>query len=281
MKVVKTISELRDSRRGLKEPVGFVPTMGFLHEGHLSLVRRSREECQSTVVSIFVNPTQFGPQEDLTRYPRDLPRDLAMLEKEGTDLVFVPEAGEIYPRGFQTYVQAEELTKRLEGALRPGHFRGVATVVTILLNIVQPQRAYCGQKDAQQSLVIKRMVQDLNLPLEIVACPTVREEDGLAMSSRNVYLNPQERKAASALSRGLFVAEKAFQDGERDGEQLRNIVRQTLKEEPLARIDYISCADLETLQELQRIERGALLSLAVFIGKTRLIDNVLLGVDSL
>lgn len=281
MKVVESIAELRETRRALPAPVGFVPTMGYLHEGHLSLVRRSRGECASTVVSIFVNPTQFDPQEDLARYPRDLPKDLSLLDEEGVDLVFAPEATEIYPVGFQTYVQAEELTKRLEGASRPGHFRGVATVVSKLFNLVQPQRAYFGQKDGQQALIIKRMVRDLNMPLEVVICPTVREPDGLAMSSRNVYLNPEERHAATALSRTLFAAQKAYQEGERDGERLRTIVRQILEKEPLAGIDYISCADLETLNELQRVDKGALLSLAVFIGTSRLIDNVLLGVETL
>lgn len=281
MKTVETVADLRAARRELREPVGFVPTMGYLHEGHLSLARRARAENASTVVSIFVNPTQFGPDENLARYPRDIPRDLSLLEKEGVDLVFLPEAEEMYPSGFQTYVQTDELTKRLEGASRPSHFRGVTTVVTKLFNLVQAQKAYFGQKDAQQAIVIKRMVQDLNMPLEIRVCPTVREADGLAMSSRNVYLTPEERKAAAALSRGLFAAKKAYTEGERDAETLRGIVREIINAEPLARIDYISCANLETMEESEIVEKGALLSLAVFIGKTRLIDNVLLGVDSL
>lgn len=281
MQLVHTIAELRQARRELASPLGLVPSMGYLHQGHLSLVRRARRECRSVVVSIFVNPTQFGPGEDLARYPRDLERDLSLLESEGVDLVFAPEPDEMYPLGFQTYVVVEELTRLLDGTARPGHFRGVTTVVAKLFNQVQPERAYFGQKDAQQALVIQRMVADLNMPLEVVVCPTVREPDGLALSSRNTYLSPTERAAATVLSRALWAARDAYAAGERDAERLRQIMRAALAGEPLARIDYVSCADRRTLAELERIEDGALLSLAVFIGKTRLIDNLVLGNDSL
>ena len=277
MRVVTTLPELRRVRRGLPEPVGFVPTMGYLHQGHLSLVRMARRECASVVVSIFVNPTQFGPNEDYTQYPRDLPRDLALLEKEGVDLVWTPTPEVMYPEGFQTWVTVEKLTQVLEGAHRPGHFRGVTTVVTKLFNAVQPQRAYFGQKDAQQARVIQQMTRDLNLPIAIIVGPTVREPDGLALSSRNTYLNPQERQAATVLYRALSAARRAFEQGERDAETLRRIMLEVLAQEPLARVQYVSCADPETLEELHGPVEKALLSMAVFIGKTRLIDNMLVG----
>lgn len=277
MQIVATIPELRLARRGLPEPVGFVPTMGYLHEGHLSLVRRARSECASVAVSIFVNPTQFGPHEDLDAYPRDLPRDLEMLEAERVDLVWTPTPEVMYPPGFQTWVTVEKLTQPLEGAWRPGHFRGVTTVVTKLFAGVQPHKAYFGQKDAQQARVIQQMTHDLNLPIEIVVCPTVREPDGLAMSSRNSYLNPDERKAAAVLYRALTAARAAFDAGERDASRLRAIVTEIIGSEPLARLQYVSCADYETLQELEVANSGALMSLAVFVGKTRLIDNLILG----
>ncbi len=277
MRVVTTLPELRRVRRGLPEPVGFVPTMGYLHQGHLSLVRMARRECASVVVSIFVNPTQFGPNEDYTQYPRDLPRDLALLEKEGVDLVWTPTPEVMYPQGFQTWVTVEKLTQVLEGAHRPGHFRGVTTVVTKLFNAVQPQRAYFGQKDAQQARVIQQMTRDLNLPIAIIVGPTVREPDGLALSSRNTYLNPQERRAATVLYRALSAARRAFEQGERDAETLRRIMLEVLAQESLARVQYVSCADPETLEELHGPVEKALLSMAVFIGKTRLIDNMLVG----
>jgi len=276
MQVVRTIAEVRAIRRALPGTWGFVPTMGYLHEGHLSLVRRARAENDHVAVSIFVNPTQFGPHEDYSRYPRDLERDLRLLEPLGVDLVFAPSVEEMYPPGFQTWVIVEEVSRPLEGAARPGHFRGVATVVTKLFNIVQPDRAYFGQKDAQQAVVIRRMVQDLNIPVEIVVCPTVREPDGLAMSSRNTYLNPEERRAATVLFRALQAAKARYEQGERDAERLREAMREVIQAEPLARLDYVSVADPETLQELDRVEDRALLSLAVYIGKTRLIDNILL-----
>ena len=281
MRVVDSVAALRSARGDLAEPEGFVPTMGYLHQGHLSLVRRSRAECKSSVVSIFVNPTQFGPEEDLERYPRDLERDLGLLEAEGVDLVFAPPVSEIYPQGFQTYVHTEILTQRLEGRSRAGHFRGVTTVVAKLLNLVRPERAYFGQKDAQQALVVRRMVLDLDIPVQIVICPTVREPDGLAMSSRNGYLDPDQRIAATALSRALYAAKEAYEQGETDAERLRQKVREVVGAEPAAALEYVSCADLQTLEELDRVEGGALLSLAATVGGIRLIDNVLLEVESL
>ncbi|WP_448605309.1 pantoate--beta-alanine ligase [Thermoflexus hugenholtzii] len=276
MRVVHTIAEARAVRWALPGTWGFVPTMGYLHEGHLSLVRRARAENDRVAVSIFVNPTQFGPHEDYARYPRDLERDLRLLEPLGVDLVFVPSVEEMYPPGFQTWVIVEEVSRPLEGASRPGHFRGVATVVAKLFNILQPDRAYFGQKDAQQTVVIRRMVQDLNIPVEIVICPTVREPDGLAMSSRNTYLSPEERRAATVLFRALQAAKARYEAGERDAERLREAMREVIRAEPLARIDYVSVAHPETLQELERVEGPALLSLAVYIGTTRLIDNIML-----
>jgi pantoate--beta-alanine ligase len=274
MDVVESLEDLGLARSGLVEPVGLVPTMGFLHEGHLSLVRRARLECDSVVVSIYVNPSQFAPTEDLRTYPRDLPRDLEMLRAEGVDLVWTPNDKIMYPSGYQTWVQVDDVTKPLEGALRPGHFRGVATVVAKLFNAVQPHKAYFGQKDAQQVVVIRRMVRDLHFPLEVVVCPIIRELDGLALSSRNVYLNPQERQAALVLSRGLSNARKSFEAGERDASHLRSVVLETLASEPMAKVQYVSCAHPETLQELEGPVDHALISLAVYIGKTRLIDNV-------
>ena len=277
MMIVSTLDELRSARSILEGPVGLVPTMGYLHEGHLSLVRRATEECTSVVVSIFVNPTQFGPSEDLAAYPRDMERDLRLLEPLGVDLVWAPTPEIMYPSGYQTWVQVEALTGPLEGAMRPGHFRGVTTVVAKLFNSVQPAKAYFGQKDAQQAAVIRRMTRDLNFPLEVVVCPTMRESDGLAMSSRNAYLNPEQRKAATVLYRALSAAKAAYEAGERDAEKLRALMRETLAAEPLARMQYVSCADYDTLEELEMVSAKALLSMAVFVGKTRLIDNFVLG----
>jgi len=275
--VVTAITELTSHRKALPSPVGLVPTMGYLHEGHLSLVRQAREECASVAVSIFVNPTQFGPSEDLAAYPRDLPRDLALLEETGADLVWTPTPEIMYPPGYQTWVDVEEITQPLEGAMRPGHFRGVTTVVAKLFNAVQPDRAYFGQKDAQQAAVIRQMVRDLNFPLEVVICPIVREPDDLAMSSRNVYLNPQQRAAAGVIYRSLCAAKEAFLAGERDAAKLKRIIEAVLASEPLARTQYVSCADPTTLVELESVEDKALLSMAVYFGKTRLIDNMILG----
>ncbi len=276
MKVVETIAEMREVRRRLSEPVGLVPTMGYFHEGHLSLVRRARAENPSVVVSIFVNPTQFGPQEDFKSYPRDTQRDLAMLEKEKTDIVFMPSAAEIYPPQFNSWVAVDKLTERLEGTSRPGLFRGVTTVCAKLFNIIQPTKAYFGQKDAQQAIVIKKMVADLNMNLEIVTLATVREPDGLAMSSRNTYLNPQERQAAVVLYQALSLAQKLWSQGEKDAERLRQEMRALIQQQPLAKVDYVSVANAETLAELDTVSAPALVSLAVRIGKTRLIDNVVL-----
>ncbi len=278
MIIVSSLDELRLARSLLDEPLGLVPTMGFLHEGHLSLARQAREDCKSVAVSIFVNPTQFGPNEDLSKYPRDLERDLKMLESVGVDLVWTPTPEVIYPPGFQTWVEVENLTRPLEGAQRPGHFRGVTTVVAKLFNAVQPAKAYFGQKDAQQAAVIRRMTADLNFPIEIVVCPIVREPDGLAMSSRNVYLDPAQRKAATVLYRALNAARAAYEHGEQDASHLRKIVQDTIAVEPLAQLQYVSCADYDTLQEMNWVGgRKALLSMAVFFGKTRLIDNLVLA----
>ena len=276
MMIVSTIVELRALRARLPGPVGFVPTMGFLHDGHLSLVLQARQECASAVVSIFVNPTQFGPGEDLSRYPRNLARDQAMLESEDVDILWLPTPEQMYPPGYQTWVTVEEASNPLEGAARPGHFRGVATVVAKLFNAVQPDMAYFGQKDAQQVAVIRQMTRDLNFPVEIVVCTTARETDGLAMSSRNLYLNAQERKAATVLFRSLSAAKDAFAGGERDARKLRMKMEEILAGEVLARPQYISCAHPLTLQELDIITDDALLSMAVYVGTTRLIDNVLL-----
>ena len=275
MRTVASLSDLRAARLSLAGTVGLVPTMGYLHEGHLSLVRRAREECDHVAVSIFVNPTQFGPNEDLARYPRDLERDMKLIEPY-TDLLWTPSAEVMYPQGYQTWLEVEAMTRPLEGAMRPGHFRGVTTIVAKLFNGVQPDKAYFGQKDAQQAAVIRQMVRDLNFPTEVVVCPIVREPDGLAMSSRNVYLNPEQRKAATILFRSLGEAKEAFDNGERDAGMLRQVMKDVLASEPLAEVQYVSCADYETLEELETVKRKALLSMAVFIGKTRLIDNFVL-----
>jgi pantoate--beta-alanine ligase len=277
MRIVATIAEFRKLRSKLDGPVGFVPTMGYLHEGHLSLVRQAKTENPSVVASIFVNPTQFGPKEDFARYPRDPERDLALLEKEGTDIVFMPEAEEMYPPGFNSWVEVGGLTEKLEGAARPGHFRGVATVVAKLFNIVRPDRAYFGQKDAQQLLVIKKMVKDLDMGLEIIAAPTVREPDGLAMSSRNTYLSAEERKQATVLYQSLQLAQRLYAGGEKDAGAIKAQMTALIGQQPLADIEYISIADSATLDELDKVKPPALVSMAVRFGKTRLIDNVVVG----
>jgi pantoate--beta-alanine ligase len=277
MKAVCRLEDLRAERSALPDPLGLVPTMGALHDGHLSLVRQARTECASVAVSIFVNPTQFGPHEDLQSYPRDLPGDVDMLERAGVDLVWTPEVEDVYPPGDQTWVTVEAVTRGLEGARRPGHFRGVATVVTKLLHAFEPQRAYFGQKDAQQAVVIRRMARDLLLPVEIVVCPTVREADGLALSSRNRYLSPDEGRSATVLYRALRAASAAFEAGERDAERLRQVMRDVLGSEPKARPQYVSAADAETLEELNGQVGQALLSMAVTIGATTLIDNTTVG----
>lgn len=279
MKTVTTIREVRDWRRDGGGTVGLVPTMGYLHAGHLSLVDAARGENDRVAASLFVNPTQFGPSEDLARYPRDLERDTRVLEDAGCALLFAPTVEEIYPAGFQTTVDVGAVAAPLEGARRPGHFRGVATVVLKLFNIFQPDRAYFGAKDAQQLAVIRKMVRDLDLTVAIRACPTVRETDGLAMSSRNVYLSPDERRAAPVLHRALQAGRDRWAAGERDADALRQTIRSVLAEEPRVRVDYVSVADPETCRELEALAGPALLSLAAFLGNTRLIDNVVVGVE--
>jgi pantoate--beta-alanine ligase len=279
VKTVTTIREVRDWRRDGGGTVGLVPTMGYLHAGHLSLVDAARGENDRVAASLFVNPTQFGPSEDLARYPRDLERDTRVLEDAGCALLFAPTVEEIYPAGFQTTVDVGAVAAPLEGARRPGHFRGVATVVLKLFNIFQPDRAYFGAKDAQQLAVIRKMVRDLDLTVAIRACPTVRETDGLAMSSRNVYLTPDERRAAPVLHRALQAGRDRWAAGERDADALRQTIRSVLAEEPRVRVDYVSVADPETCRELEALAGPALLSLAAFLGKTRLIDNVVVGVE--
>lgn len=277
MRVVDTVAELREAR-GEFPRLGFVPTMGFLHEGHISLVKAAKARMGAVACSIFVNPTQFAPTEDLARYPRDLERDLGLLLDAGCDLVFTPDASEVYPPGFSTRIEVEGVTAPLEGAVRPGHFSGVATVVLKLFNMVQPDAAWFGQKDAQQCAVIRRMARDLDLPVEIVVAPTIREADGLAMSSRNIYLGSEDRAAAVVLIRALRAAEAAFEAGYRSGDLLREVMSGELAAEPLGQPDYVSIADPDTLEELRTVdERGAVASLAVRFGKTRLIDNLLLG----
>ena len=290
MRVLSTIEEFREAKAALKGTWGLVPTMGYLHTGHISLVKRACAENDHVAVSIFVNPTQFGPNEDFAAYPRDLQRDLDLLQPHGVDLVFNPTPEVMYPPHFQTYVTVEEVTRPLEGAARPVHFRGVATVVAKLFNIVGAERAYFGQKDAQQTIVIKRLVVDLALPTQIIVCPTMREPDGLAMSSRNTYLNADQRTAAPVLYRALCAAQETFDKGERNGKELRATLRRVIDGEPLASIDYVSAADPATLQELDPHPRagaqpspsqatatgeGVLLSMAVRFGRTRLIDNFL------
>jgi pantoate--beta-alanine ligase len=276
MKVIETITEMKKVRSELTGSVGFVPTMGYLHEGHLTLVKWAKIANLWAVVSIFVNPTQFGPKEDLAKYPRDIPRDLSLLETVKTEFVFIPSAGDMYPLVYNTWVDVEKVTERLEGASRPSHFRGVATVCNKLFNIVQPTKAYFGQKDAQQVVAIKKMVADLNMNLEIVAVPTVREPDGLAMSSRNTYLNPKERQAGVVLYKALTLAQKLYTSGEQDAEKIRQEMIKLIQKEPLASIDYVSIANAETLEEQDKITPPAVVSMAVRIGKTRLIDNVTL-----
>lgn len=277
MKTLYTIAEVRKWRRKAGGTVGFVPTMGYLHEGHIQLVRRARAENKHVAASIFVNPTQFGPSDDFATYPRDPERDKFLLKEEKVDAVFIADEDEMYPSESRTWVEVEDVTRRLEGEHRPGHFRGVATVVAKLFNIVEPTRAYFGGKDAQQLVVIRKMVRDLNMNTEIVAVPTVRELDGLAMSSRNVHLDPEERESAVVLYKALLTALKMWENGERDATRIRSEMAALIQAEPRAAVDYVSVADADTLDELEEIEGRALVSLAVTIGKTRLIDNMTLG----
>jgi len=281
VKVITSIPEMQECAMRLRSEgkiIGFVPTMGYFHEGHLSLMRRARSECDIVVVSIFVNPIQFAPGEDYERYPRDVERDLRMAESVGVDIVFCPSVEEMYPDGYATYVHVEGLTEGLCGAFRPGHFRGVTTVVAKLFNIVMPHKAYFGEKDYQQLVVIKRMVKDLNFPIEIVPCPTIRENDGLAMSSRNVYLSQDEREAALSLYRSLMAAKALFDGGERDASVLKKVVEEGLRSSELVKPQYVEVVDAETLKPIERIERDAVIAVAAFVGKARLIDNVILRV---
>lgn len=276
MEVVKTIKEVRDRvnewrKQGLT--VGFVPTMGYLHQGHGSLIKRAAEENDKVVVSIFVNPIQFGPKEDLATYPRDLERDCKVSEEAGAVLIFNPEVENMYENDLSTYVNVDGITEGLCGEKRPGHFRGVATVVTKLFNIVKPDRAYFGEKDAQQLAAIKRMVRDLSIDVEVIGCPIIREEDGLAMSSRNTYLSAEERSAALVLSRSIRKCDEALKSGERKVEVLKKIIADEINSTPLSKIDYIEIVDSETLNKIEEVSKSVLIALAVFIGKTRLIDN--------
>ena len=277
MKTVSTLFDLRTARLSLNGTVGLVPTMGYLHEGHLSLIRQAKAECEHVFVSIFVNPTQFGANEDLSKYPRDLERDLSLIEPLGVDVVWNPTPEIMYPAGYQTWVEVDALTHPLEGAIRAGHFKGVTTVVAKLFNAVQPHKAYFGQKDAQQAAVIRQMVHDLNFPLEVVVCPIIREADGLAMSSRNKYLEGADREAAVVLSRALNAAKASYEAGERNAEVLRRKMKEVIEAEPRAQLQYVSCADYDTLEELETVKGKTLLSMAVILGKTRLIDNFVLG----
>ena len=277
MQVVESSQDIAQVCRRLPQPLALVPTMGALHEGHLTLVRRAKQDNETVVVSIFINPAQFGAGEDLAAYPRDLPRDLDLLRREGAALAFTPTAEDMYPPGFDTWVDPGSLADKLEGAHRPGHFRGVATVVAKLFNLVRPQRAYFGQKDGQQTRVIARLADDLAMDVEIVVVPTVRDSDGLALSSRNVYLSLGQREAAPVVYRALCRARQLWRSGERDAGLLRREVRRMLEDEPLIEtIDYVSVADGPTLEEAEIAETGAMVSTAVVLGRTRLIDNLIL-----
>ncbi|KHC91618.1 pantoate--beta-alanine ligase [Thermotoga sp. Mc24] len=280
MKIIETIEEMKkfsEEMREKKKTIGFVPTMGYLHEGHLSLVRRARDENDVVVVSIFVNPTQFGPNEDYERYPRDFERDRKLLEEENVDCIFHPSVEEMYPPDFSTYVEETKLSKNLCGRSRPGHFRGVCTVVTKLFNIVKPHRAYFGQKDAQQFRVLRRMVRDLNMDVEMIECPIVREPDGLAMSSRNVYLSPEERQQALSLYQSLKIAENLYLNGERDAEKIKEEMIKHLSRFDKVKIDYVEIVDEETLEPVEKIDRKVIVAVAAWVGNARLIDNTILG----
>lgn len=276
MKIIKTIDEIRDLVKQWRSEgltVGLVPTMGYLHEGHASLIQASRRDNDKTVVSDFVNPMQFGPTEDLESYPRDINRDAAVVQANGGDVIFNPDPEEMYHKGFSSFVDMSVLTEELCGLSRPVHFRGVCTVVSKLFNIVKPDRAYFGKKDAQQLVVIRHMVDDLNMDIEIIGCPIVREEDGLAKSSRNTYLNVEERKAALVLSKAIFLGMDMVKNGETDCSAIVTAVKEKIEREPLAKIDYVKIVDASTMQQIEKLDRPALCAIAVYIGKTRLIDN--------
>lgn len=284
MEIIRTVSWMKQAARQARAEnhvIGFVPTMGALHEGHLSLLRRAKAECSKIIASIFLNPTQFGPNEDLSKYPRTFESDVAKLEAAGVDVLFAPDATEMYPTRFSTYVTVEGLSERLEGKSRPGHFRGVATVVLKLFDIVQPHFAFFGRKDAQQVRILQRMAQDLNLDIELTICPIVREEDGLALSSRNAYLNSEERCAATALHRALQAACREIAADIRDAQTLQNTMYEVLAKERLARVDYMEVVDADSFEPVARIGvRPTYILLAAFIGKTRLIDNLLIEPSS-
>lgn len=279
MKTITTIAEMKTQAKELKSDgkvIGFVPTMGYLHEGHLSLVRKSLEESDMTVVSIFVNPTQFGPEEDFREYPHDMERDTRILEEMGVEIIFVPKAKEVYPEGYKTYVELPELETKLCGRSRSGHFRGVCTVVLKLFHIIYPGKAFFGQKDAQQAIILRRMVKDLDMDVTIEVLPIVRDDDGLALSSRNTYLDEEGRKAALCLWKSLSAARAMIEREERDAQAVLQKMRNIIQQEPMARIDYVEIVDIEELNPLSRIEGEALIALAVYIGKVRLIDNILI-----
>ena len=281
MQILKTVSAVKDYIRGVKavgKSLGFVPTMGYLHEGHLTLMREAKATCDVVIVSIFVNPLQFGVGEDYEEYPRDLTRDAELCQSVGVGAIFAPAAAEMYPKGYYTFVDLEELPNHLCGLARPGHFRGVSTVVSKLFNIVQPDKAFFGQKDAQQALIIKRLAADLNMNLDIVVVPIVREEDGLAMSSRNVYLTPEERQAAPVLYQSLQQAKAAIEAGETKGGAIRDLMMNSIQQQKLAKIDYVEVVSGSSLERMERLEGEVLIALAVRFGKTRLIDNIMLNI---
>jgi len=279
VEIIRTIAWMKEYARGARAEglvIGLVPTMGALHEGHTALVKRARQECSRVIASVFVNPKQFGPKEDYKKYPRDLEKDAEKLAAAGVDALFAPEATDVYPDGFRTYINVEGISERLEGRSRPGHFRGVATVVLKLFEIVQPNFAYFGRKDAQQVRIISEMTRDLNLDAEIVVCPIVREADGLALSSRNAYLSIEERKAATVLHRALTAAQSELAAGVRDAAQLQAVMRRIIEAEPLATADYAEIVSADTFEPVVRVARSCYAVLAVFVGKTRLIDNLLI-----
>ncbi len=278
MQIVKSIAQIKEivkEQRKLGKTIGLVPTMGFLHEGHISLAKTSIEENDFTVMSIFVNPAQFGINEDYGKYPRDIDEDAKLAEFSGVDVIFAPAADEMYPNGYKTYINVEDMSKILCGVCRPTHFKGVVTVVNKLFNIVQPDNAYFGQKDAQQFIVIKKMVRDLNMNLNVISCPIVRETDGLAKSSRNIFLNKDERTAAVVLSQSLFEAKKMIEDGEKNKDKMISFIKNRISEEKLAQIEYVEIVDANTLDEIEKINKNVLVALAVKFGNTRLIDNII------
>ncbi len=276
-KLIKSIQEMKEIVKNLKskgKSIGFVPTMGYLHEGHKSLLECSKKDNDITILSVFVNPIQFGENEDFDKYPRDINRDLEIANSVGVDYLFNPDYKEMYPEGYSTYVVMESLVDKLCGTYRPGHFKGVLTIVNKLFNIVKPDRAYFGKKDYQQYKVIQKMVKDLNMDVEVIGCPLIREKDGLAMSSRNKYLSPEERKSALSLSKALFEAKKRFEEGETNPDKLKELIKNIINSYPNTKIQYVEIVDSETLESKEKVEKGDIIALAVFVGSTRLIDNI-------